>query len=112
MNLYSLYQCISHNTIKITATARPWSSNMSLTAQFIKNVKPDHRERRYPDGKVAGLFLRVTKSGSKAFQLRYRYAKKDRSMVIGDPELISSQDARDTARKHLVDLSDGIDPFT
>ena len=84
---------------------------MGLTVQFKKNVKSDDREHRYPHDKVAGLFLRVTESGSKAFQLGYRYAKKDRSMVIGDPEFISLQDARDTARKHLVDIRDVIDPL-
>ena len=83
---------------------------MSLTIQFVKNVKPDDRERRYPDEKVAGLFLRVTKSGSKAYQLRYRYDKRDRSIVIGDPDLISLVQARDIARRHLIDLNAGIDP--
>ena len=83
---------------------------MSLTVQFVKNVKPSTKEQRYPDDRVAGLFLRVSKSGNKAFQLRYRFNKKDRSLVIGDPELISLSDARDAARKYLVDLAAGIDP--
>lgn len=83
---------------------------MSLTVQFVKNVKPEDRERRYPDDKVAGLFLRVTKTGSKAYQLRYRYNKKDRSLVLGDPDLISLGEVRDVARRKLIDLNAGIDP--
>lgn len=61
---------------------------------------------------AGGLYLYVTPTGFKSWRLKYRFAGKERGIVIGPyPEvtLTEARDARDLARKAL---RDGRDPAT
>ena len=60
---------------------------------------------------VKGLFVRITKAGSKIFYYRYSINNKARSFNIGRyPDEINLHDARDEARKLAVRVNDGEDP--
>ena len=65
-----------------------------------------------PDGTIPGLSVRVYPSGKKAFVLRYRPAGAEQPKLhtIGAFGVLTIQQARDLARKALVDAKSGTDP--
>jgi integrase len=65
------------------------------------------------DGQVPGLAVRVYPSGKKAFVLRYRPvgARQPRNLTLGAYGVLTLQQARDHARKALVDAKNGNDPI-
>ena len=58
----------------------------------------------------AGLYLRITKSGTKSWTLIYRFAGKRRELGLGSLTAISLAQARDEAAKANSLLRQGIDP--
>jgi integrase len=54
--------------------------------------------------------LRIRASGSRTFQLYYRYNHKQRRIGLGDAKTTTLEAARQSARKHRVMLDDGEDP--
>ncbi|MBZ9775055.1 tyrosine-type recombinase/integrase [Mesorhizobium sp. CO1-1-8] len=81
---------------------------MSLSDFACKNAKPKEKPYRLADGD--GLYLVVQRSGSKLWQLRYRYLQKENILSFGKYPLVSLLDARmrrDNAKRLLID---GIDP--
>ena len=77
-----------------------------LTAlKITKLAKPG----RYSDG--AGLWLQVSKSGSKAWLLRFMRAGRARAMGLGPLHTVSLADARERARRERQKLLDGVDPI-
>lgn len=81
---------------------------MPLDVLTIKTAKPKDKTYRLYDAN--GLYLEVTKKGSKLWRLKYRYAGKEKRLSFGSFPAISLKDARllkDDAKKHL---SNDIDP--
>jgi integrase len=82
---------------------------MALTDTFLKNVKPTGRPAgdKYADGD--GLYLLVTKSGTRCWRMDYRYADKRKTLAIGvypAVSLASARKRRDAARELLADSID------
>jgi integrase len=81
---------------------------MSLSNFACKAAKPKDKPYRLADGD--GLYLLVQKSGSKLWQLRYRYLEKENILSFGKYPLVSLLDARekrDNAKRLLIG---GINP--
>jgi integrase len=64
----------------------------------------------YPDG--AGLYLRVSRNGSKSWAFRFTLKGKPREMGFGGLTKVSLADARKKATDARLLLSDGHDPLT
>lgn len=83
---------------------------MSLSDFACKHAKPKDKPYRLSDGD--GLYLFVQRSGSKLWQLRYRYLEKENILSFGKYPLVSLLDARerrDNAKRLLIA---GINPST
>ena len=60
------------------------------------------------DSAIAGLGVRVyPESNKKSFVLAYRQHGRKRLMVLGRNGILTLDQARDTARRHLVSVGDG-----
>lgn len=87
-----------------------------LTDTAVRAVPVPPTGRTYtPDGKVRGLVLRVTASGSRSWWLRYRVRGEGRSgapklLHLGPYPDLSLAKARDLATAHLADIAAGRDP--
>ena len=68
---------------------------------------------RWDGGKrgVTGLGLRIYPSGKKAFVLSYRIQGRKRLMRLGRFGVLTLDEARKRANKHLGEVDDGIDPL-
>jgi integrase len=77
----------------------------ALSPLAVKNAKPG----RYCDGD--GLWLFVTKTGTRSWILRYMRDGRSREMGLGPVRLISLQEARQRARDAQRLLLDGTDPI-
>jgi integrase len=68
---------------------------------------------RWDGGKrgVTGLGLRIYPSGKKAFVLSYRIQGRKRLMRLGRFGVLTLDEARKKANKHLGEVDDGIDPL-
>lgn len=77
---------------------------MALTAKFVESLKGDPKKRTsHLDTNVEGLELRVSRSGSKTWSLRYRLQGGERRrMAIGPYPLVSLADARARAEAKIV----------
>jgi integrase len=63
------------------------------------------------DDRLTGLGLRVYPSGKKSFVLQYRAAdRRVRLLTLGPYGVLTVDQARDHARRHLVGVRDGEDP--
>jgi integrase len=83
---------------------------MPLTDSTCKNARcPDGKARmRYADS--GGLYLEALPAGGKHWRWKYRFAGKEKRLAIGTypaVTLAQARQARDTARKRLLD---GVDP--
>jgi integrase len=65
----------------------------------------------YPDGTVAGLAVRVMKSGAKSFVLRYSFRGTERLYTVGDAKDWALKAARDEARRLRQQIDQGRDPL-
>lgn len=74
------------------------------------SVRNNNTPGYHHDG--GGLYLQVSKTGSKSWVLRYTKDKKVRYMGLGPTANWSLAEARDRARKFRQLLDDGIDPLT
>lgn len=63
----------------------------------------------YPDG--AGLYVQVTKKGSKSYLLRYSRDGRERWMGLGSAKTFTLAEARARAREQRKLLADGVDPL-
>lgn len=83
---------------------------MPLSDFACKNAKPKDKPYRLSDGD--GLYLLVQKSGSKLWQLRYRYLEKENILSFGKYPLVSLLDAREKRDEAKRLLIAGINPST
>ncbi|MEE8227576.1 MAG: Arm DNA-binding domain-containing protein, partial [Kiloniellales bacterium] len=63
------------------------------------------------DTEMTGLGLRLYPSGRKAFVLSYRALGRKRLMTLGNFGVLTLEQARTRAKKHLVAVEDGKDPL-
>lgn len=63
----------------------------------------------YGDG--AGLYLQVSKSGTKSWIFRYTLAKKQREMGLGPLHTVTLAQAREKAKACRASLLEGVDPL-
>ena len=81
---------------------------LPLTDIQARNAKPADKEYKLSDG--GGLYLLVTPTGGKLWNLKYRYNDKEKRLSLGSYPIISLSDARklrDDAKKLLAN---GVDP--
>lgn len=77
-----------------------------LNAMFVhKAAKPG----LFSDGD--GLYLQVTKTGSKSWIFRYMLNRKARTMGLGPANLVTLAEARLKSFEHRKQLLDGVDPL-
>jgi len=80
-------------------------------AAIDKLVCPDDKkEIVYHDLALPGLQLRVWVSGKKVFVVRRRLGDKAKRVTLGQYPSMSIEQARNSARKKLLSISDGVDP--
>ena len=84
---------------------------MKLTNKAIRSFRYDGGWDVRWDDAVTGLGLRVYPKGKKSFVLSYRVGGRKRLMVLGPFGVLTVEQARDLARKHLVAVRDGKDPL-
>lgn len=68
------------------------------------------RRQSFPDGKVPGLFLRVTPKGTKTWVLRYFLFGERRRLKLGRYDRMTLAEARTAARAAQTQVDDGKDP--
>jgi integrase len=77
-----------------------------LTALAVARLKePGY----YGDG--AGLYLQVSKSGTKSWIFRFTFGGKQREMGLGALHTVTLANARESARQHRLTIRDGKDPL-
>lgn len=79
-----------------------------LTVKQIDAAKPAEKSYRLAD--AGGLFLFVPPSGKKVWRLRYRFDRKEKTLVIGPYPEISLTEARARQAEAKMKLLTGIDP--
>lgn len=75
-----------------------------LTAAFVRNVK---EAGKYFDGN--GLFLRVDKAGARYWVQRFTFQGKRREIGLGNPDIVTLSEARETALDNRRQVKAGID---
>lgn len=81
---------------------------MRLTEFGVKSAKLREKPYKLADG--GGLYLLIQPTGSKLWRLKYRFAKKEKTLSFGSYPVIGIADARakrDDAKRLLLD---NIDP--
>ncbi|MER9965562.1 integrase arm-type DNA-binding domain-containing protein [Mesorhizobium sp. M0060] len=83
----------------------------ALTELQLKNAKPSTDKAQYEikDGKIAGLFVRISKE-SKTFVLKYRHEGRSLRFTIGRYPDISLLEARNKAQEARTHVAKGLDP--
>ncbi|MEN3045301.1 MAG: Arm DNA-binding domain-containing protein, partial [Candidatus Hydrothermales bacterium] len=81
----------------------------ALNDLTIKKIKPTNENLKLWDGK--GLYLLVTKSGSKLWRFNYIYNGKHKTIALGSYPEVSLSQARELAGELRKLLQQGIDPI-
>ncbi len=81
---------------------------MPLTESAIKAAKPREKDWKLSDEK--GLFLLITKGGSKLWRVKFRINGKEKKLSVGAYPEIGLKDARQIRDKARSDLARGVDP--
>ena len=82
----------------------------ALTDLAIKALKPREKPYRVADGKVPGLLLSISKAGTKAFLLSYKFDGKFQLLTIGRYPDVSLTDARIAALEAKKAIASGVSP--
>lgn len=79
----------------------------------VRNLKPSpDRVLQFPDGKLPGFGVRITKTGVKSFYLLYRYNNQQGRLNLGRYPELSLAEARKKAETARVRLRLGFNPAT
>lgn len=81
---------------------------MKLTDVTIKKAKGNGKIQKLFDGR--GLFLYISPAGSKIWRLKYRFAGKEKLLIIGSYPEISLREARDKMEQAQKLLENKVDP--
>lgn len=79
-----------------------------LTELAIKNARPKDKDYKLADAE--GLHLYVTRAGHRSWRLKYRFAGKERRLILGAWPELSLRDARDRKAEARKLLREGRDP--
>lgn len=82
-----------------------------LTDTQIKNAKCPKDQKQTKLFDENGLYLLVTKKGSKLWRKRYKFGGKDQLLALGKYPLISLKKARELTNDALILLSEGTNPM-
>ena len=85
-----------------------WGQKAVLTDKALKALQPKAKPYRVSD--AHGLYIEVSKAGTKAWHLKYRFGGKEKRLSIGKYPYIGVSEARKRANAAKLLLSDGIDP--
>lgn len=87
---------------------------IAMTAQWVERVPPDETKVRedYYDTKIAGLGLRVSRTGKKVWFVKYRMKgdPKNRRLTLEPYPQMSLADAREAAYETILRATRGEDP--
>ena len=82
-----------------------------LTKRVVDGIEPAAKTAIHWDTEVKGFGLRVTAAGVKTYIVRYRTrGGRDRRMKLGRHGVVTVDQARESARNILTDVSRGADP--
>jgi integrase len=81
---------------------------MALNDTKIRGIKPSEKQTKLFDG--GGLFLLVTRQGSKLWRLKYRHEGKEKLLALGTYPEISLADAREQRDKARKQIANKVDP--
>ncbi len=82
-----------------------------LTKRFVDALKPVARDTLYRDTDLAGFALRAKPSGARTWVVQYRNSSgRTRKLALGRVGVLTPDEARQRARKALVEAADGADP--
>lgn len=82
---------------------------MPLTDTQARKAQPGEKDYKLAD--AGGLYLFVTSKGAKSWRLKYRFAGKEKRIVIGrypEVSLAEAREVRDRARRELRDHRDPV----
>lgn len=79
-----------------------------LSETTVRHAKSKDNDYKIFDG--MGLYLLVTKSGSKLWQLKYRFDGKEKKLSLGAYPALSLADARVKREEAKAQIAKGIDP--
>ena len=79
-----------------------------LTDVKVRVAKPQSRPYKLSDGR--GLHLLVHPSGGRYWQVRYRFAGKEKTVSLGSYPELSLAEARDRCNEVRRQVRDGLDP--
>ncbi len=81
---------------------------MPLTDSAIKNLKPGDKTHKVSDS--GGMYLEITNKGGTYWRLKYRFASKEKRLVLGVYPQVSLKQARQLQESAKQLLAEGIDP--
>lgn len=82
-------------------------TDCSLTERRIRDAKPGPKTRILWDREIAGLGVRITPAGVKAFVLNYRVGGRERRATLGRCSELSLKAARERAARDLGAIRSG-----
>lgn len=82
----------------------------ALTVRGIEALKGGPVRAEIPDGLIPGLYLICQASGVKSWAVRYRAGGRTRKHTLGRYPAIDLANAREIARRTLVEVASGRDP--
>lgn len=90
------------------------SISKKITKSFVDSATCPigENEVRFWDSELKGFFIRIYPTGRKVYALKYRYANKQRIFTIGKHGEIAPDEARQSAKTILADLTKNIDAAT
>lgn len=79
-----------------------------LSDTFLKNLKPTSKQKKFSDG--GGLYIYLRDSGSKLWQMSYRFDGKQKLLSFGEYPYVSLKLAREKRDEAKTLLAAGVDP--
>lgn len=103
--------CLHSVSTEAQNMTRTQTRRTTLNDVTLRNLPaPAEGVTQHPDGKIAGMGVRVTAGGVKSFFLEYRLKGSKHRLALGRYPVITLQKARAKAMAALVMIAEGKDP--